>query len=107
MAVRVRTNLRGVRTRVSQMTRQGQYALANQVHVDMNFYAPAKSHDLRIQSYVASDNKQVIYNTLYARKQFYNQYSNYTTPGTGPRWDEKAKSIHKQSWEQIAKRAMK
>lgn len=105
--VNVKTDLKGVKPRVGKMTKSGQYALANQVHADMNPYVPAKSYDLRNQSFVTNDNKQIVYNVPYARPQFYNQYSNYTTPGTGPRWDLKAKAIHGRSWERITRAAMK
>lgn len=109
MAVRVKIkkNLKGIKPRVSQMTQRGQYALANQVHADSNLYAPMKSSDLRNQSTIAIDGKSVIWNVPYARRQYYNQFSKYTTPGTGPKWDQKALSIHRSQWEQIIKKAMK
>lgn len=109
MAVRVnvKKDLKGVKPRLNQMTNRGQYALANQVHADMNLYVPMLSGDLRNHSSVTNDGKAIVYNSVYARRQFYNQFSNYTTPGTGPRWDQKAKSIHGRQWERITKRAMR
>lgn len=109
MSVRVNVTkeLKGVPIRVDQMIRLGQYALVNQVHADMNPYVPALSYDLRNQSYVSNDNRAVIYNVPYAKVRFYMPARRYTTPGTGPRWDNKAKSIHGRSWERVAKRAMK
>lgn len=104
--VNVRAHLRGVQGKVDEMVRLGQFAFANQVHADSNLYAPMKSTDLRNQSNVTADNKQIVYNTPYSRRQYYNQYANYTTPGTGPKWDQKAKSIHIKDWEKITKRAM-
>ncbi len=89
------------------MTKQGQYAFINQVHADMNPYVPARDYHLRNQSTMTLDAKAIIYNVPYARPQFYNQYSNYTTPGTGPRWDLKAESIHGASWVRVTERAMK
>lgn len=105
--VRVTKNLKGIKPRVNQMTNRGQYALVNQVHMDSNIYAPMKTGDLRNQSTVSLDGKQIIWNVPYARPQYYNQYSKYTTPGTGPKWDQKAKSIHGDSWVRVAERAMK
>lgn len=112
--VKVTKNLKGIPVRVNQMTKLGQYALANQVHADSNRYAPLLSGDLRNQSYVTADNKQVVWNVPYAKAQYYGQVGKgrypvrrYTTPGTGPKWDEKAKSIHRTSWERVAKAAMK
>lgn len=110
MAVRVnvKKDLKGIKTRVNQMAKQGQYALANQVHQDSNKYAPKKSGDMRIQSYVTPDNKQIIWNAPYARRQYYAPNGwKYTTPGTGPKWDQKAKAIHGKQWRQIVEKAMK
>lgn len=109
MAVRfnIKKDLKGVKTRVNKMAKLGQYALVNQVHADSNLYAPRKSGDLRNQSTIAIDGKSIIWNVPYARVQYYNQFSNYTTPGTGPKWDQKAKSIHGKQWQSIVKKAMK
>lgn len=109
MAVRVnvKKDLKGVTKRVSQMTKLGQYALANQVHADSNRYAPLLTGDLRNQSAVSSDNKSIVWNVPYARRQYYNYGAKFTTPGTGPKWDAKAKAIHIRSWERVVKRAMR
>lgn len=106
--INVRRELGGVRTRVNQMVQQGQYALINQVHADSNLYAPRLSGDLRNQSTMTLDAKQIIWNAPYARRQYYAPRGwNYTEPGTGPKWVEKAKAIHGKQWEQIVKRAMR
>jgi|SRR5690625_1544278 len=105
--VNVTKDLKGVKIKTDRMSKLGQYALINQVHADMNPYVPALSYDLRNQSSMTLDGKSIIYNVPYARKQFYIQHSNYTTPGTGPRWDLKAKAIHGKSWEDITKAAMR
>lgn len=105
--VNVEQDLSGIPIRIKGMTKAGQYALANQAHADMNNYVPALNYNLRNQSYVSGDNKEIIYNTPYARKQFYVQHFNYTTPGTGSRWDLKAQAIHLGSWVKITKQAMR
>src|SRR5690625_2261155 len=107
VTVNIKKNLKGVTKRVNQMTKLGQYALANQVHADSNNYVPFLSGDLRNQSSVSSDNKQITWNVPYARRQYYNVGAKFTTPGTGPKWDKKAKSIHGKSWERITEKAMK
>lgn len=114
MAVRVnvKTDLKGVKAKTDRMTKAGQQALANQVHADSNMYAPMLSGDMRNQSTIAIDGKSVIWHARYARAQYYGSngravFKNYTTPGTGPRWDEKAKAIHGKSWENVVKKAMK
>lgn len=82
-----------------QMVTRGKRVLANQAMADMNQFVPAKSHVLRLSVYIGIDGSSIHYNTPYAAYQFYNQWSNYTTPGTGPRWDEKAKGIYMSDWE--------
>lgn len=104
--VRVNQNLRGLRVRTSQLTERGQYALVNQVYADSNMYAPMLSSDMRNQSQIAYDLKSITWNTPYATRHYYNHMVNYSTPGTGPKWFEKAKSIHLQSWIRVAEAAM-
>lgn len=108
MAVRIniKKDLGGVTTKLSKMTKLGQYALVNQVHADSNVYAPFLSGDLRNQSTIGTDGKSIVWNAPYARKQYYNYGAKFTTPGTGPKWDSKALAIHGRSWEIITKKAM-
>ncbi len=110
--VDVKVDLKGVKAKTERMTKLGQIALVNQAHADMNNYVPARSYDLRNQSSISLDAKSVIWNVPYARAQYYGSngravFRNYTTPGTGPRWDEKAKAIHAASWARVVERAMK
>lgn len=107
IGINVEVDLKGVPVRVNQMTKLGQYALANQVHADSNNYAPLLSGDLRNQSTIALDGKSIIWNVPYARKQYYNYGARFTTPGTGPKWDSKALAIHGASWARITKAAMR
>lgn len=129
--INVVTELDGIPKRVSSMTRMAQYALVNQVHADMNNYVPFRRGDLRNQSSIGLNGKSIIYNVPYAKIQYHGKFkftgfkseksrryffanlqdltsnSGYTTAGTGPYWDKKAKSIHMRSWEKVAKRAMR
>jgi len=107
VGVSIRSYLGGIRSRTEAMTRQGQFALANQVLADSNNYAPFLSGDLRTQSAVAPDGKSVMWNVPYARRQYYNIGAKFSTPGTGPKWDQKAKAIHGGNWESIVKAAMR
>src|SRR4051794_19039853 len=102
MRINVRAQLRAMEIQLQQAVERGQHALVNQVYADTNMYVPMKSTDLRNQSQITADGKSLIWNTPYAARLFYNQYSNYTTPGTGPRWDLKAEGIHKESWKRVA-----
>lgn len=80
--------------------------LADQVHADSNKYAPFRDGDLRTQSQVAMNNKAVIWNVPYARRQYYNIGADFSEPGTGPKWFEKAKSIHLEQWKEIVERSL-
>ncbi|VDG98906.1 Minor capsid protein [Lysinibacillus sphaericus] len=104
---KITKDLGGIPRKTSQMVKLGQYALANQVHADANLYAPQKSGDLRSQSAIGTDGKTISWNVPYARRQYYNYGAKFTTPGTGPKWDEKAQAIHGADWLKIVKAAMK
>ncbi len=99
---KVDIDLGGVYNKLSpQAVTSGKRMLAGQAMADMNQYVPAKSHVLRLSVSIGIDGSSIHYNTPYAAYQFYNQFppENYTTPGTGGRWDEKAKGIHMSDWE--------
>ena len=80
--------------------KRGQYALANQALADMNQYVPKRESNLRTAVSMGMDGTEIIYNMPYAKAQFYAPGGwDYTTPGTGPRWDEQAKGIHINDWQ--------
>jgi len=105
--VKIKKDLDGVLVRLDRMTKLGQYALVNQVHADSNMYAPMLSGDLRNQSTISLDGKSIIWHVPYARRQYYNYGAKFTTPGTGPKWDSKALALHRDSWIEIVKKAMR
>ena len=109
MAVRVsvKADLGRVKSRTERMTKLGQFALANQVLADSNNYAPFLSGDLRNQSTIGIVGKTITWNVPYARRQYHNIGAKFSTTGTGPKWDQKAKAIHGSSWIGIVKAAMK
>lgn len=100
MGVSVKVDLGGVTRKLSQSNLQhGQYAMANQMLGDMNQFVPKKESSLRQTGHVSADGSEVIWDTPYARKQFYAPVGwKYSTPGTGPRWDLKAKPIYMNDW---------
>lgn len=106
MNVNVKVDTSGVVKKAADMVKRGQYALVNQVHADTNLYVPKLSSDLRNHSTISTDGKSIIWNEPYARWQYYNYGAKYSTPGTGPKWDSKALTIHKSSWERVAKNGM-
>lgn len=82
-----------------------QTRLAKQVGEDMNQYVPLRDGPLRGSMNTTQD--EVTWGPLvYAFPQFYGHagavvFSNYTTAGTGKRWDLKASGIHMDEWEEL------
>lgn len=98
--VKVTIDLAGVEAKLgADSMRNGRRAFANQALADMNPFVPFKEGPLRQATSIAMDGSQIDYHMPYAKRQFYVQHSNYTTPKTGPRWDEKAKGLHISDWE--------
>lgn len=80
----------------------------NQMHQDMERYVPKRAGFLRSQSFV--NDTGVHYTAKYARAQFYglvngHRVRNYSTPGTGRRWDLRAKAVYKTDWQKVATNA--
>lgn len=96
--------LDGARSKLSEAAfARGRYAMGNQMIADMNPYVPMKDNILRVTVHLSGDSRQIIYNTPYAKPQFYGMngkavFRKYSTPGTGKRWDLKAKSLHLPAW---------
>lgn len=96
---RVNIDLSGVMNRLSpEAVRRGQYAVANQALADMNQFVPMDEGILRMSASIDIDGGGINYNMPYANNLFYMYKHNYTTPGTGPRWDLKAKSMFMSDW---------
>lgn len=97
--VNVKINLDGARRKLSDAAvKQGRYALANQALADMNQFVPFHEGTLRQTATIDIDGGGINYNTPYAANLFYMYKYNYTTPGTGPRWDLKAKGAFMHTW---------
>lgn len=110
----VKVDLRGVRKKLGpQNITRGRVAMANQVLMDMDRFVPKREGDLAASGHVLGLGDSVEYNTPYARAQFYGRsfkkgtsfiFKSYTTPGTGTRWDLKAKGIYGKNWPKILKK---
>ncbi|TYC48814.1 capsid protein [Weissella muntiaci] len=91
---------------------KAQYITANQMLLDMNRLVPMKSKRLRASGSVTRQG-DIQYTQVYARAQFYGTngkqiFHNYTTSGTGKRWDLKAKVLYAPKWGRtFAKAVMK
>ncbi|WZY36125.1 minor capsid protein [Bacillus sp. FSL W8-1122] len=104
--MQVSVNLTVAKKKLSQSNvKRGRFALANQAMADMNQFVPMREGILRQTATIDIDGGGVNYNTPYAKAQFYGKVGkggypvrNYTTPGTGPRWDLKAKPMFMSDW---------
>lgn len=83
----------------SHSINRGRYAVANQALADMNPFVPMDEGITRQTGHVNSDGAAVLWDTPYVRRLFYMPMYNYTTPGTGPRWDLKATRMFISNWE--------
>ena len=86
-------------------------ALANQALADMNPFVPMKEGILRTATSVDLDGGGINYHMPYAGPQFYGfingaRIYNYTTPGTGSRWDLRAKAKYMSDWERAFVKGM-
>ncbi|MGM0169834.1 hypothetical protein IGI39_003995 [Enterococcus sp. AZ135] len=105
MAGYVKVDVEGIRAKLSpQAMIEGRRALANQMLADMHPFVPKKDNHLRQAVSIARDGSEIIYSMPYAKAQFYGTngktvFRNYSTPGTGKRWDLQAKGLYMASWE--------
>lgn len=110
----VKVDLRGAQRKLSgQNITRGRVAMANQALMDMDRFVPKRKGDLSASGHVSVSGKTIDYNTPYARAQFYGHsfkkgtsfsFKSYTTPGTGPRWDLKAKGLYGKNWPKVFKK---
>lgn len=97
----ITVDLDGVYEKISDGNmRRGQFNMASRMLATMNEnFVPLRDGDLRSNSSISADGKQLMWTVPYARKHYYTDFSpNYTTPGTGPHWDQKAKGVFLSDW---------
>lgn len=107
MRMRIKKDLVGTVERLNHMTELGQIAFVNQVYADTQKFVPMLSGDLRNQSSITLDKKNIVWNTPYARRQYYNVGAKFTTPGTYAKWDKLAEAVHSRDWRNVVRKAMK
>jgi len=102
--ITIDTDLKDIYSKVSpQSLSRGQFALANQMLANMNHFVPARSHDLRQTGHVSANGEYLIWRRVYGKAQYKGTngivtFRKYTTPGTGPKWDEVAKRRYGHTW---------
>ena len=114
MGINIKVDLGRINKKFGENAKKvAEHAIANQAMLDMERFVPLRGGDLRGSSHVSGN--QIIYNTVYARAQFYGSsynkhrsftFNKYTTAGTGKRWDLKAKALYGDKWADKAKEAL-
>ena len=77
-----------------------------QAFADMQRYVPLRDGPLRGSGRVVNHETIQWGNLVYAPVQYYTQFVNYTTPGTGPYWDKVATGNHMSDWEKVYVRGL-
>lgn len=83
--------------RINSRINHSKKAAANQLLIESDRYVPRRQGTLRQSGRVSNDGGSVIWDTPYAHYQYMGVSKlgktgwNYTTPGTGPKWDKKVK----------------
>lgn len=114
MGITIKVDLSGANKKVSSASlKKAEYAIANQAMLDMERFVPLRDGSLRGSGHVSGN--QIVYNTVYARAQFYGSsynkhrsftFKKYTTAGTGKRWDLKAKGLYGDKWADKGREAL-
>lgn len=110
--VKVKIDLSGIKRKVGPLSLQrAQMAMANQMLLDMSPFVPHRFGDLEASGHVIQNGERLEWSPIYARAQFYGTngkavFKNYTTSGTGKRWDEKASRLYIDRWEQVYLKGM-
>lgn len=112
IGVSVKVDLKGISDKVSPQTLlKAKRIVANQILMDTDKYVPRRSGDLRLSASIAINGSEVIWNTVYARAQFYGTngivtFNKYTTPQTGKKWMEVSEKANMNRWEKTAVKAI-
>lgn len=103
----VKVDLTGIEKKLGQGNiKQARYAMLNQMLIDMQPFVPNDQGTLQQTGTMGVDGKSLHWMMPYAKAQFYGTngkvvFSRYTTPGTGRRWDLRAKSLYMSDWQKV------
>lgn len=104
---RVKVDLSGINKKLSAGNMQSaKYSMMNQMLMDMQPFVPNDQGTLQQTGVISADRGSLVWNTPYAKAQFYGTngkvvFKNYTTPGTGKRWDLRAKGLYMSDWQKV------
>lgn len=95
----MKVSFNGVKNKLnSAALDKGRFAASNQMIVDMNQFVPMQEGILRGTGQASRNSREIVWSTPYAARLFYMPMYNYSEPGTGPRWDLKAKGMFMSDW---------
>ena len=84
--------------RINSRINKARKPMANQFMLEAGKYVPKRNGTLRQSGQIINGGKSIQWNTPYAHYQYMGVSKlgktdwTYTTPGTGPKWDERVKS---------------
>lgn len=107
----VNYNLDAIEQQVQRAATRAQAILDEQILKDSNYYVPMDTNTLERSGITNSKIGEgvLIWNTPYARRIYYGVEFNFSkdkNPHARALWFEYAKSVHLQSWKDLAKRAI-
>ena len=93
-----------VKTKIENRVGNAQFLLTQQVIKDSNLYCPQDTGDLQDSAIIGSNNEEAIWNSVYARRQYYEDNNKATdkNPRASYKWFEVAKVNFKKQWEKLA-----
>ncbi|MHC5227576.1 minor capsid protein [Enterococcus sp. LJL99] len=110
--VRVKVDLSGVNKKLSAGNMQSaKYGMMNQMLMDMQPFVPNDQGTLQSTGTISADKSSLVWSTPYAKAQYYGTngkvvFRKYTTPGTGPYWDLRAKGLYMNDWQKVFLRGL-
>lgn len=102
--IRIRSELDDITKKLKRNAEKAQKALAQHVLKDSNYYIPKDTGALETSGAISSTGKQVIWNTPYARRLYWNPQYNFSTdvnPNARGLWFEHAKQSKSGDWAKI------
>ena len=100
----VRCEFDGIRKKIKKGKSNAQKVLSEYVLKDSNYYIPKDTGALETSGTISSTGKQVIWNTPYARRLYWNPQFNFSkdvNPNARGLWFEHAKQSKSGDWAKI------
>ena len=101
--MRIRLHLDKIPPKLRKLGREGQELLDQEVLKDSNYYAPQDIGNLILSGirHTVFGSGRVIWNTVYARRLYYNPQYNFSkdkNPNAGGLWFRRAKAAKLKKW---------